>query len=151
MFKFILKLNFMFSQRYYSKLVLGLILATYACSPSEKKESDASENQTVVLDPLEFKSVLEKTPEAVLIDVRTPEETADGIIEGAVNIDFQSANFTEKISALDMEKPTFVYCLSGKRSGEAVKQMEAAGFKHIYTLKDGLRNWKDQGLGTAKP
>jgi rhodanese-related sulfurtransferase len=140
----------MFAQRYL-KFVVGLILVMYACSPSEKKENDAADNQTVVLDPLEFKSILEKTPEAVLIDVRTPEETADGVIEGAVNIDFQSANFTEQISALDKEKPTFVYCLSGKRSGDAVKQMESTGFKHIYTLKDGLRNWKDQGLGTTKP
>ena len=140
----------MFVQPYF-KLVIGLIVVMSACSPSEKKGDEASGSQTVILEPLEFKSILEKTPEAVLVDVRTPEEAAEGVIEGAVNIDFKSPDFTDKIADLDKEKPTFVYCLSGKRSGDAVKQMEAAGFKHIYTLKDGLRNWKDQGLGTTLP
>lgn len=135
----------------YLRLLVGFMLVMYACSPSEKKGDEASDSQTVILEPLEFKSILEKTSEAVLIDVRTPEEAAEGVIEGAVNIDFKSPDFTEKIATLDKEKPTFVYCLSGKRSGDAVKQMEAAGFKYIYTLKDGLRNWKDQGLGTTVP
>ena len=129
---------------------LAIMLITLSCTTAEKKDN-ASENKTVVLEPQEFKSKLLSTPDAVLIDVRTPEELSDGIIQGAVNIDFKDPQFTEKISALDKEKPYFVYCLSGKRSGDAVKQMEGAGFKDIYTLKDGIQHWLDEGLETAKP
>ena len=54
----------------YSKLIMGLMLTMYACSPSEKKDGDTSGSQTVILEPLEFKSILEKTPEAVFTFTR---------------------------------------------------------------------------------
>ena len=83
--------------------------------------------------------------------MRTPDEFSEGIIEGAINIDFKDPSFGEKISALDKSKPYFVYCLSGKRSGDAAKQMDSVGFKSIYLLKGGYKDWKNAGLETARP
>ncbi len=129
-------------------LLFGLLLVIPSCTSTEKK---ASENKIVTLAPDEFKSMLASTPDAVLVDVRTPDEFSEGIIEGAINVDFKDPSFGEKINALDKSKPYFVYCLSGKRSGDAAKQMVSLGFKNIYLLEGGYKDWKNAGLETARP
>ena len=131
------------------RFLFGLLLLMPSCTSTEKKE--ASENKIVDLAPDDFKSTLASTPDAVLVDVRTPDEFSEGIIEGAINIDFKDPSFGEKINALDKSKPYFVYCLSGKRSGDAAKQMDSVGFKSIYLLKGGYKDWKNAGLETARP
>lgn len=73
-------------------------------------------------EPLDMKSV------TAVIDVRTPEEFATGHLDGAVNIDVESADFATQIEALDKAGNYVVYCHSGRRAGIAVDAMTAAGF-----------------------
>lgn len=134
------------------KLLICILLIAFGCSAPEKKPGNESLKKGImVLPPRDFKAELSAAPNAILIDVRKPEELPDGIIKGAINIDFTGPEFSEKIAVLDKEKTYFVYCKSGKRSGDAVKQMEKAGFENIYTLEGGLKNWVGQGLETEKP
>jgi rhodanese-related sulfurtransferase len=65
---------------------------------------------------------------AEVIDVRTPEETASGYLEGALLFDINGGMFAEQISTLDKSANYFVYCRSGNRAGGAIDQMKAAGF-----------------------
>lgn len=65
---------------------------------------------------------------AAVIDVRTPEETAAGYLEGALLFDINGGMFAEQISTLDKSANYFVYCRSGNRAGAAIEQMKAAGF-----------------------
>ena len=76
-----------------------------------------------------------------LIDVRTPEEFVKGHIENALNIDFNSPDFSAQISKLDKEQDLLIYCSAGGRSSKAASLMESMGFKKIYELKEGYRNW----------
>jgi rhodanese-related sulfurtransferase len=138
------------SQRFFFFSLGVIMFLALSCSPGEKQDKSSS-NDPIVLDPHAFKSKLEETPEAVLIDVRTPEEVAESSIDGAINIDYQDPEFAQGIDTLDRDKEYFVYCLSGKRSADAIKDMQKAGFQNITTLKDGFRNWKEQGLGTSNP
>ena len=66
-----------------------------------------------------------------VIDVRTASEYAAGHLEGAVNIDVQSATFTEEISKLDKSGTYVLYCHSGKRAGVAKDTMTGAGFTNV--------------------
>lgn len=102
------------------------------------------------LDAKAFKSKLDATPNAVVLDVRTPEEVSKGKIAGAVNIDLNSPDFKKKIEALDKTKTYFVYCAKGGRSSQAVDQMNAAGFTKLYNLADGIAGWKEQGFPLTK-
>jgi len=68
---------------------------------------------------------------AVLIDVRTPEEFAQQHLEGALNINVQSADFVTQIEALDRNTAYAVYCRSGNRSAQAVKIMKDLGFTSV--------------------
>jgi phage shock protein E len=89
-----------------------------------------------------FLAVIE-SPSSILIDVRTPQEFADGHIETAVNHDVNAADFAQQLAALDPAKTYAVYCQDGTRSATAVAQMQKAGFTHIYELDTGLQGWID--------
>lgn len=79
-----------------------------------------------------------------LVDVRTPEEYAEGYIEGFQNIDFFAPDFESNIEKLDRSKPVIVYCKSGNRSGKCAAMMEEKGFVKIYDLEGGITQWKSK-------
>lgn len=90
---------------------------------------------------LKGKDFVEKyasTPNAILIDVRTPSEFASGHIDKAINIDFENQSFSSEIKKLDSSKTYFVYCRSGNRSGQAIPLMKASGIQNIYELQGGV-------------
>ena len=66
--------------------------------------------------------------ETVIIDVRTPDEFTSGHLDGALNIDVQSASFDETVSELPTDGEYVVYCQSGNRSAAAIGRMEGLGF-----------------------
>ncbi len=76
-----------------------------------------------------------------LIDVRTPEEYAQGHIEGAQNHNFFDADFTHQFHAFDKEKPLLLYCRSGNRSGKAARLLDSIGFQKLYDLQGGYSAW----------
>jgi rhodanese-related sulfurtransferase len=70
----------------------------------------------------------------VIIDVRTPEEFADGHLEGAINIDIYNPAFQDSIAALETNGVYVVYCRSGHRSGHALMMMNAMGIDDVTNL-----------------
>ena len=92
------------------------------------------------LDVNAFKAKIAE-PGVVLLDVRTPEETADGKIEGAIEIDYEADGFEAKVDKLDKSKTYLVYCKRGGRSSEACELMAEKGFKNLYNLKGGYMAW----------
>jgi len=92
----------------------------------------------------------QNSPDFVIIDVRTPEEFADGHIENAINIDFYSETFQDELNELDKNKTYLVYCRSGRRSRNALDIMEELNFREAYNMSDGIIEWKAAGLPTIK-
>ena len=79
---------------------------------------------------------------AVILDVRTDAEVADGIIPNAIHIDFNKGQeFIDDIEALDKSKNYYLYCRSGNRSGQACQIMERLGFENAYNLEGGMLQW----------
>jgi len=118
------------------KNILVMFVAVFAVSCFSPASDDG-----FLLEPKLFAEKLKETPDAVLIDVRTPGEVAQGIIEGAININLQGRDFSEKMEALDKNGQYFVYCKMGGRSGAARKKMLQMGFVNVYDLKGGYNNW----------
>ena len=91
----------------------------------------------------EWVSQLEKDSNAVVLDVRTDAEVADGIIANAIHIDiYKGQEFVSEIEALDKNKNYYVYCRSGNRSGQACNIMEQLGFDNAYNLEGGILEWE---------
>lgn len=86
----------------------------------------------------DFINTYTTTPQAVLVDVRTPDEFSSGHIPNALNIDFQNTSFVSEVKKLDTNKTYFVYCRSGNRSEQAIRIMKQNGIKNIYELQGGL-------------
>ena len=102
------------------------------------------------LGPAEFKAALEKQP-GVLLDVRTPEEVARGKLAGASVIDFRAPKFEQKVALLAKDKPVYVYCASGNRSGQAATLMTKLGFQKVVNLAGGIRAWTSAALPVETP
>jgi thioredoxin len=94
------------------------------------------------LSSKEFRKKLNNTNDALLLDIRTPEEINKGYLKGAVFMDFYDSTFKEQVSTIGREKPVFVYCAIGGRSWDAAKIMYEMGFKNVYDLKGGIIVWK---------
>ncbi|MDW7693917.1 rhodanese-like domain-containing protein [Flammeovirgaceae bacterium SG7u.111] len=93
------------------------------------------------LPSIEFEEAFGETENAVLLDVRTPEEVEVEHIPGAIAIDFRSPDFADKVSGLEKDKSYFVYCRSGARSASACELMASQGFGELYNLHGGILGW----------
>lgn len=103
---------------------------------------NAQENKNTITTK-ELKTLLAKE-KIQLVDVRTPKEIKQGAIEDAQFVNYFDANFTEKIvSKLDKEKPVYLYCRSGTRSGKACKILKEKGFD-VYNVLGGFNQWKKE-------
>ncbi|WP_052599101.1 rhodanese-like domain-containing protein [Aureispira sp. CCB-QB1] len=103
--------------------------------------SVASVEQVELLSCKDFDQKIKETESVQLIDVRTSDEFAGGTIGSAINIDFFGENFKEEMAKLDLERPVFVFCAKGGRSGKASAICKELGFKKIYDLDGGYTAW----------
>ena len=87
---------------------------------------------------------------AVVLDVRTKEEFAEGHIPGAINIDVNAPEFATKVAALDKSKTYLVNCAMGGRSVKACKQMAPLKFETLHNLEGGFTAWEKAGKPVEK-
>jgi rhodanese-related sulfurtransferase len=124
-------------------LTLFLLLANsiiFSCKSQQYPE----------LGPQEFSKAVADS-NAILLDVRTPEEYQTGHLKNARLIDFYEDNFYSQIATLDKSKTVYLYCRSGSRSGQAQEKMlKELGFKKVINLKGGIQDWKNAGLPIEK-
>lgn len=91
-----------------------------------------------------------KADSVQLLDVRTPEEYAEGHIAGAININVQSGDFLKLAEKeLSTDSTVLVYCRSGRRSMTAADRLAKMGYR-IVNLKGGINEWKADGLPIVK-
>lgn len=104
-----------------------------------------SDNNITSVSATEFENEI-KADSVQLLDVRTPQEYAEGHIAGALNIDIKSDDFRQ-IAEKELSKDSIilVYCRSGRRSMDAAEILTGLGYK-VVNLKGGITEWKDDGL-----
>ena len=124
-----------------SFFALAFIIA--ACNNS------GSGQQLQQVDAKTFSEKIHEQNNPVILDVRTPQEFGGGYIAGAINIDYNSLEFSQKVNKLDKDETVFVYCLSGGRSSSAANDMRRNGFKNVVELKGGILKWNAAGLDVA--
>lgn len=95
----------------------------------------------------DWKTQLDTDTNAVVLDVRTDAEVAEGIIPNAIQINiYEGQGFIYKLEELDKSKNYYVYCRSGNRSGQACAIMNQLGFENAYNLVGGILEWKGELL-----
>lgn len=116
------------------------IAGMIACTSAQQSETIAKN-----IDAKIFKQKIEEQEGLQLVDVRTAQEQAYGVIEGADRLDFSSNNFESSLEKLNKNKPVLVYCASGGRSGRTMQKLKKMGFKEVYNLQGGIQAWIQHG------
>ncbi len=134
-------------------LALGLGLLVSACGGSVA--STSATNSSVesplagvrLVEAQDAADIIDNPPaNLVILDVRTPEEFAEGHIEGAVMLDFYRDDFADELAKLDPDVPYVLYCRSGNRSGQTRALMNELGFTDVADIQGGIGGWLGAGL-----
>ena len=143
-------------KKYLIVLVFAVsVSVAFSCnSSSSMSQADSVELQEGIIaknvSAAEFKDLIADRADAILLDVRTPDEVAQGVIRNAANIDFYDGSFIAALDKLDKSKPVLIYCRSGRRSGVAMSKMSELGFTEIYNLQGGIIEWSNAGEEVVK-
>jgi len=104
--------------------------------------------QNPAIKPNEFSKAIGNANVQVL-DVRTADEYKSGHIKNALQANWLDKNeFNDRTSHLDKNKPVYIYCLSGGRSGAAAEVLRAKGYT-VTNLEGGVNAWKRESMPLA--
>ena len=130
-----------------------LLMSLYACSGNSNANATTQEviqQEEVIVDVTvtQFKELA--ASEVTVLDVRTPEEWAEGTIAEAEKMNYHDEDFASQIEKLDKTKPVLVYCKRGGRSASAAEILRDNGFTKVYNLDGGITAWTEEGNEVVK-
>ena len=88
------------------------------------------------------------TDDDLLLDVRSPEEYANGNINNAINIPIDELR--DRLGEIPKEKKIFIYCEAGLRGYLAQRILKQNGYESVLNLSGGYKLWKDCNLEQQK-
>ena len=109
-----------------------------------------SQSEVEILEPQAFIERVKADTSAIILDVRQPEEFAEGHLAQAINLDWLNQTvFINGLAKLNKQKTYYVYCRSGRRSQAAAGKLKAEGFQ-VIDLKGGYLHWVEVGMPVVK-
>lgn len=127
------------------KKLLFSILAALGFFANTQAQSNVE-----VLEPQAFIERVKADTNAIILDVRQPEEFAEGHLAQAINLDWLNQTvFINGLAKLNKQKTYYVYCRSGRRSQAAAGKLKAEGFQ-VIDLKGGYLHWVEVGMPVVK-
>lgn len=127
-----------------ASLVIGLALLLGG-------SGSVSAYHSYVISVHKLKAALEKAPDHLnkgffLIDVRSPEEHAGGVIPGTDrNIEFSQIRARHREIGAQVDDHIVVYCQSGHRSNIAAETLADLEYKHVYNVSGSMNAWQAAG------
>ncbi|MCF0189928.1 MAG: rhodanese-like domain-containing protein [Marinilabiliaceae bacterium] len=132
--------------KYY--VIAALLVAAgafFAFKCAQKPQTDGK-TKVEVITPAAFKERLATDSTAFLLDVRRPEEYAEGHLEGATLMNWSDQErFKEEAKKLDKSKTIYIYCRSGRRSNAAAQYLAGEGYTTV-DMQGGILAWRQAGL-----
>jgi rhodanese-related sulfurtransferase len=127
-------------------LLVAVVLSLTPRVVADEAKQPAGATSAAPRDVTPDEAALMLKGRALVIDVRTPDEFAEGHIPGAKNVDFLGDDFEKQIAALLADRPLIVHCAAGNRSSKAVVKIAAVQKSaQIFHLKSGFNGWKAAG------
>lgn len=132
-------------------LVALSLLSACGKSPSERGSTQTTQATGSIeqVDAAQFKKLTE-SPNALVLDVRTAAEVAEGHLPNAVNIDIYGSDFMAKVQELPKDREILVYCTVGARSQQAADILSKQGFVKVYNLDGGIVAWQRNGFEVVR-
>lgn len=101
--------------------------------------TNAMEDAPLVTAEIVYKMIHDHE-DVVIIDVRSPEKFAESHVETAINMPFKTLR--ANLDQLDPAARTVLYCDLGQMSYNAQRILVNNGFKNVYNLSGGHRNYQ---------
>lgn len=133
-------------------IAIAIILLSSCSKPAAENAGTNSEQATFRIqqaDAAQFKKLTE-SPNALVLDVRTAAEVAEGHLPNAVNIDIYGSDFMAKVQELPKDREILVYCTVGARSQQAADILSKQGFAKVYNLDGGIVAWQRNGFEVVR-
>lgn len=108
-----------------------------------------SSHDTSAVTPEIVKQAIDQKEDVLLLDVRTPQEYAEGHIQGSKLLPLQE--LMQKTNSLPKKnKKIYLYCRSGARSAQATQMLKQLGFTDTHNMTGGLLSWSQKGYSLVK-
>ncbi|MBK6348379.1 MAG: rhodanese-like domain-containing protein [Steroidobacteraceae bacterium] len=124
-----------------------------AGEPAVTTTASAPATAAVAVAPMSQEALLEHQsshPDHLLVlDVRTPQEYAEGHVPGAVNVPYDQ--LASRLAQVPKDKDVVLYCKSGRRAGIAADVLAANGYTRLSHLEGDMPAWIEKGRPVAKP
>jgi molybdopterin/thiamine biosynthesis adenylyltransferase/rhodanese-related sulfurtransferase len=118
---------------------------------SSRELIDQARREVPELGPQDLRAWLGRDGSRRILDVREPDEMAQGLLAGAVLIPRGFLELRVESALPDHSTPITVYCASGVRSLLAAQTLRGMGYTDVASLRGGFNAWKDQGLPIEVP
>ena len=123
----------------------GLLAACSAgATTSDGEAVMGAEAGVLTIEPRALSTRLDANEAIQLIDVRTPEEFAQGHIAGAINVPLDTFDPAALPDPQGAER--VLYCRSDRRSGIAAEKLADATGRNAIHLEGGILAWDAAGL-----
>jgi rhodanese-related sulfurtransferase len=93
------------------------------------------------ISPYELKARLDRGDDLFILDVREPHEYQICNLNGHL---IPLGELTSRVHELDSSREIVAHCRSGKRSADAIRFLQRAGFRKVWNLKGGILAWSDE-------
>ena len=103
----------------------------------------AADVDEVSVDALEAERASPDSTRTIVVDVREPEEYAQGHIPGALNV--PQAELATRLEEIPRDRPVYTVCRSGFRSLRAAQFLKQLGFSHVLNVAGGTEAWLEAG------
>ena len=127
----------------------GILFGSCDSGSSTTPAHSAPHKQVTELSILSLDSLQHAHPNYILLDVRSDEEWAMGHLNQAAYISFDWDHRLEPLGQLPTDRPVFVYCEAGGRSGVITEELRIMGHPHIIDLIGGMEAWLEAGKDVA--
>lgn len=88
-----------------------------------------------------------RPPDAVVLDVREPEEYAHGHVPGAINL--PQSDLASRLAEVPRNQPVFAICASGMRSFRVTQFLAQLGYDQVVSVRGGTEAWRAAGKPVA--
>ena len=123
------------------KRLLRFVLSLMLLSSCGNAESSSSGYRQISMD--EAVKMMRDEKNYIILDVRRPDEYAEGHIPGAINVPNEEIGTAEIAELPDKSQMILVYCRSGRRSKEASEKLVKLGYTNIVEF-GGILDWKGE-------
>jgi rhodanese-related sulfurtransferase len=122
---------------------------------SVKQYVGATKKQVTTINLEQFKAAYDQRKLGLIVDVREPDEFAEGYIPGAINIprgliEFNIWTEVGYPDKTDVNKQITLYCKTGGRCALAAKSLKDLGFTNVTAADMKIEDWKKAGYPLAK-